>query len=133
MSANAFYRELRALGTAPRRTEALQVFGMAKGIIARTPEEPFRDVRQAPSRSEIGRWPSKNATGIVQTVSLIYRDRITGQIQQTWWRTVTDNGITRERAMAMATAAYSDHAESYDQDIIGAIHTSAYELVPGVI
>lgn len=133
MSANAFYRELRELGMGARRSEVLQVMSVAKGIVARTPDEPFRPSNLAPSPNEIGVWPSRNATGIVQTVTLLYRDNVTGQIQQTWWRTVSDQGITRERALAMATDAYSEHADEYDQELIGAIHTSAYNLVPGLV
>lgn len=133
MSANQFYRDLVALGLAPRRSEALQLFKVAKNIASRTPDEPFRPVNQVPSGPDVGMWPSKTGTGIVQTVSLTYRDRITGQIQQTWWRTVTPNGITRERALAMAVDAYSEHADSYEQDLIGAVHTSAYRLTPGLV
>lgn len=131
-SANAFYRELQALGTAPRRSEALQIHGVARGIVTRTPREPFQPLNQIPILGPNDVWPSKNAQGVVQTVSLLYRDKITGQIQQTWWRTVTPDGITREEALARAVDAYSEHAEQYAQDIIGAIHTSAYRLVPGL-
>lgn len=133
LSANAFYRELQQLSMGARRSDVLEIMKVAKGIVSRTPEEPFRDVTQVPSGSEVGSWPSKNATGMVQTVTLLYRDQVTGHIQQTWWRTVSDHGITRERALAMATDAYSEHAEAYGQDIIGAIHTSAYNLVPGLV
>jgi hypothetical protein len=133
MSASAWYRELQREGIAPRRTEALQLFKTAKEITTRTPEEPFRPLNQVPSGRDIAQWPSRNATGIAQTVTLTYRDRITGQVQQTWWRTVTPNGITREQAIATAIDAYSEHADQYEQDIIGAIHTSAYALVPGLV
>lgn len=130
MSANAFYRELRAEGIAARRTEVLQIFKIAKSITVRSQDEPFRDIFATPHGDELSVWPSKKATGVMQTVTLTYRDRTTGHISQTWWRTSTPNGITRERAMAMAIDAYSEHAESYDQDLIGAVHTSSYQLVP---
>lgn len=132
MSANAWYNELRAEGIAPRRSEALSLYSVAKGIVVRNPDEAFRDISQVPQGPEVGQWPSKDATGIAQTVTLTYRDMATGHIQQTWWRTVTPNGITREQAMATAIGAYADHADSYGQELIGAVHTSAYELVPGL-
>ena len=132
-SANEFYNSLRDLGLAPRRAEALQLFKVAKGITSRTPDEPFRDLNHVPSDPEIGMWPSRKAEGIAQTVTLTYRDKITGQVQQTWWRTVTPEGITREEALATAIDAYSEHAESYDQELIGAVHTSAYRLTPGLV
>lgn len=130
MSANAYYRELRSLGIAARRSEVLNLYKISRGIVARTPDEPFRNISQAPSGSEVQPWPSKKATGIAQNVTLVYRDRVTGEIKQTYWRTVTDNGITREEALATAIDAYSDHAEQYGQELIGAVHTSAYRLTP---
>lgn len=130
MSANAFVRELQASGFGARRTEALQLYKTAVGVVARTPDEPFRPLGGVPSGDELGTWPSRNATGVAQTVSLSYRDRTTGTIKQTWYRTVTPNGITREAAIAEAIDAYSEHAESYEQDLIGAVHTSAYNLTP---
>lgn len=130
MSANAFYRELRAEGIAARRTEVLQIFKIAKSITVRSPDEPFRDIFATPHGDELSPWPMKKSTNILQNVTIVYRDRTTGHLSQTWWRTATPNGITRERALSMAIDAYSEHAESYDQELIGAVHTSAYRPVP---
>jgi hypothetical protein len=132
LSANAFVRELQTSGYGARRSEVLALYKVAQSVVTRTAEEPFRPLNQAPLQSEIGTWPSKGATGIVQTVSLAYRDRTTGTIKQTWWRNTSPNGITREEAIAAAIDAYSEHAESYEQDLIGAVHTSAYNLSPFV-
>lgn len=132
-SANAFYNELKDLGLAPRRAEALQLFKVAKGIIARAADEPFKALNEVPSPADIGMWPSKKSTGVTQNVTITYRNKITGQIKQTYWRTVTEDGITRETALATAIDAYSEHAESYDQELIGAVHTSAYRLTPGLV
>lgn len=133
MSANAFYREQQSLGMGARRTEVLQLFKVARGIISRTEEEPFRNRSVAPTQEEIGQWPSRTKTGVVQRVTLTYRDRTTGQIKQTYWATTNESPITREQAIAEAIDAYSEHAESYEQDLIGAVHTSAYNLVPGLV
>lgn len=130
MSANAFYRQLRESGAGARRSEVLSLYRTAVGIVARTAEEPFRPLKQAPGAHEIGTWPTRDARGVAQTVTLTYRDRVTGTIKQTWYRTVNDTAITRERAIAEAIDAYSEHAESYEQDLIGAVHTSAYNLTP---
>ena len=132
MSANAFYRELQAQGYGARRSEVLQLYKTAVGIVSRTAEEPFRPLNEVPAQRDVGTWPTKGATGVIQRVTLTYRDRTTGTIKQTWWNTVTPNGITRETAIAEAIDAYSEHAESYEQDLIGAVHTSAYNLSPWV-
>ncbi len=133
MSANAFYRELQAEGLGARRSEVLQLYKVALGVVSRAGEEPFKPLGAVPTALESPLWPTRRATGIAQTVTLTYRDRTTGQIKQTWWRTVTQTGLTRERAVAEAIDAYSEHAESYEQDLIGAVHTSAYTLAPGIV
>lgn len=133
MSTRAYYQALRNLGIAPRQSEVGKLMGVARQIVTATPNEPFRPINQVPSGSDLGVWPSRNATGIAQTVSLVYRDQATGQLHQTWWRTVTPQGITREQAIATAINAYDENAERYGQDLIGATHTSAYTLVPGLI
>lgn len=133
MSATAYYNELRSLGEAARKSEVFSLFKIARGIITSSADEPFRDPTLVPTGYEMAPWPTKNATGVRQNVTLTYRDRTTGQIKQTYWSTVTENGITRETAVATAIDAYSEHAESYDQDLIGAVHTSAYSLQPGLV
>lgn len=133
MSANAFYKEQQSLGLGARRSEVLQLFRIANGIISKTAEEPFRARHLAPTPEELGQWPSRKAAGVVQRVTLTYRDRTTGQIKQTYWSTTNVDPITREKAIAEAIDAYSEHAESYEQDLIGAVHTSAYNLVPGLV
>lgn len=130
LSANAFVRQLAESGFGARRTEALQLFKIAKSITTAAPEEPFRDLSLVPDSSQLQSWPTKKATGIRQNVSITYRDRTTGQIKQTFWSTVGTSPLTREQAIATAIDAYSEHAEAYDQDLIGAVHTSAYNLVP---
>jgi hypothetical protein len=130
MSANAYYRELRSEGLSARRTEVLQLFKIAKSITTRSGEEALRNPDEIPSGDELSVWPTKNATGIKQNVTLTYRDKTTGEIKQTWWSTVTEEGMTRAEAMAAATNAYAGNAESYGQELIGAVHTSAYRLVP---
>lgn len=111
----------------------LSLWRVAKNIVTKTPDEPFKDIAENPAHQVLPDWPSKNATGVAQTVTLTYRDRATGAIKQTWWRTVTPNGMSREQAMATAIDSYSEHAESYEQDLIGATHTSAYRLNPDAI
>jgi hypothetical protein len=130
MSANAFYNELRSLGVAARRSETLSIYKIALSITSRSPSEVFQDVSETPSSSDLTSWPTKKATGVMQTVSLLYRDRTTGVLARTYWSTSNPSAIPREQAMSSAIDAYSEHAEDYNQDLIGAVHTSAYNLSP---
>lgn len=130
MSANAYYQELRGLGLAARRSEVLSLYKIARGIVASAPDEPFRDISRVPSGADLGTWPTKSATGIRQNVTLVYRDRTTGALNRTFWSVTSENGISREQALATAINVYSPHAEDYEQDLIGAIHTGAYAYTP---
>lgn len=130
MSANAFYRELQQLGMGVRRSEALSIYRIARGIVARSQDEPFRDIRQVPTASEISPWPTQKATGFRQTVLLTYRERSTGTLSYTWHSTSGPELVTREQAIANAINAYQVHAEDYDQELVGAVHTSTYEYQP---
>lgn len=130
MSANAFDRELRSLGMGARRSEVLNLYRIANAIVSKNPEEPFRDITQAPNAEHMSPWPTKRAEGVQQVVTLIYRDRITGKILPTYYRVSSPEGIIRETAMATAINAYAEHAEAYNQDLVGAVHTSSYRLTP---
>lgn len=130
LSANAFYRELQTLGLGANRADVLSLYKTARGIVSTSPQEPFRDITATPTASEITPWPTRKATGYAQTVTLVYRDRTTGSLTQTYWRTSNPQPIVREQAMAAAISAYADHAEDYNQDLIGAVHTSTYENTP---
>jgi hypothetical protein len=133
MSANQFYSYLQSLGMGARRADVLKIYKVATGIVARSGDEVFSDIRQVPTAAQIQAWPSRKATGFLQTVTLVYRDRTTGVINQTYWKTSNPEPLTRETAVATAIDAYSEHAESYDQDLIGAVHTSTYSMQPDLV
>jgi hypothetical protein len=128
--AGVFYRALRALGIAPRQSEAYALYRMAKSITAAQGNDVFMSLGDNPGDGPLPAWPTKNATGVRQNVSLVYRDRTTGQISKTFYSVVSEEGVTRESAIATAIDAYADNAEAYNQDLIGAAHTSAYQLTP---
>lgn len=130
LTANAFYETLRSLGVPARKQEVLRVYKEAKAVAVASQDEPFRPQNEVPSGDALTPWPVKEPGGISQTVTLIYRDRATGERKRTYYRVKTDNGVTREQAISIAVAAYSQHAEDYEQDLETAIHTSAQLLVP---
>lgn len=130
LTANAFYETLRSLGVPARKQEVLRVYREAKAVAVASQDEPFRPQNEVPSGDALTPWPVKEPGGIAQTVTLVYRNRATGERKQTYWRTITPNGMTREQAVATAVAAYAGTAERYEQDLETAIHTSAQLLVP---
>lgn len=133
MSANVFYRALREQGIAPRRAEALQLYKIARGIVSKSGEEAFRPLSGTPTADDIALWPTRVRTGIIQNVSITLRDKTTGQVTSKPLSIKSQNAITREAAIAKAVDLASEHAESYNQEIIGAVHTSTYQLSPDIL
>jgi hypothetical protein len=130
MSASGWIREMQSIGLGARRGEMLELYKLARGIVARSPNEIFRDITQVPTASEIQVWPTKKAEGFAQVVTLVYRDRTTGKLNQTYWKTSNPQPMRREQAMATAISAYADSADRYNQDFVGALHTSTYQQIP---
>jgi hypothetical protein len=130
MSANAFYRQLQSLGLAARRSEVLSLYRNAVSIVSAAADQVFEDPDQVPNPATLKVWPTAKSTGVKQTVTLQYRDKTTGEISKTYYSVTSPNGITRSEAVDQAISAYSDKADSYGQDLIGAVHTSAFRLTP---
>lgn len=123
-------REVRAVGLGVRSSDMLKLWRQATDVVVKSRDEPFRNQYEVPRPEHRGVWPVKNTTGVAQTVRIVYQDKTTGEYKSTYWRTVTPNGITRAEAVAQAIDAYADTAERYGQVLVGAIHTSATDLVP---
>lgn len=129
-SANEWIKTMQSVGLGARRGEMLELYKIARGIVSKSPDEIFRDITQVPTAAEISVWPTRKATGFAQVVTLVYRDRTTGALAQTYWKTTNPTPMRRETAMATAISAYADQAERYNQDLVGAVHTSTYQQVP---
>lgn len=130
LSATEWYRLLRVQGIAPREAEARALYRHAVSLVATSEQEVGARQSERPRLADLKSWPTKNATGVKQTVTLLYRDRTTGHIQQTFWSTVSPKGVIRSEAVQAAIDAYAGHAEQYNQDLIMAVHSSARILTP---
>ena len=130
LTASEWYRILRVQGIAPRQADAYNLYKYATSLVTNAPKEfgAPQGVKPVPGPHDI--FPTKKATGIRQTVTLLYRNRTTGAINQVHYAVVSDTGVTRKAAVAKAIDAYAGNAENYDQDLIAAVHSSAYRMVP---
>lgn len=130
MSARAFGRLMRELGEGARSSEMDKMYGLAKQMIATSGDEIFRNISLAPLPSEMTPWTSKGATGVRQNVSVIIRERSTGNIRSVPYSAYSATGTTREEAMASALSSYSTNNEAYNTEIIGAVHGATYQYTP---
>lgn len=130
LSATEWYKILRVQGIAPRESEARALYKHAVSLVNTGGDEIGARLSAIPRPGPEDVWPTKSATGIKQTVTLLYRDRTTGVINQTFWSVVSPRGMRRSEAVNAAVEAYSSHADEYNQDLIMAVHSSARRLVP---
>lgn len=128
-SANQFAAALRESGAGLRRQVALRIYGQARAIAAEYGQETTRPLDQVPTGAESRQWPTRESNGVLQTVQLFYRERVTGNIVQRFYNVKTAEGITRQEAINQAISANTDNATRYEQSLVGAVHTGTALLV----
>ena len=130
LTATEWYKLLRVQGIAPRQSEAYKLYSQAVGLVSNAPNEIGARQSEKPRMSELSVYPTKNATGMMQTVTLMYRNKTTGTFNTVFYRVTSKTGVTRATAVKKAVDAYAGQAENYDQELIAAVHSSAYRMEP---
>jgi hypothetical protein len=130
LTATEWYKLLRVQGIAPRQSEAYKLYAQAVSLVANAPNEIGQPQSQKPIVGTLTAFPTKNATGVMQTVTLLYRNKTTGAVNQVFYRVTSKTGVVRSKAVKQAIESYAGQAENYDQDLIAAVHSSAYRMVP---
>lgn len=129
-SANVWAQQLRESGAGIRRQVALRIYSQARVLAAEYGAEPTRPLDRAPTSDELRQWPTRSTGGVLQTVSLYYREKVTGNIVQRFYNVKSDQPLTRQEAVNKAIDSYALNAIRYQQDLIGAFHTGTALLVP---
>lgn len=130
LTASEWYKILRIQGIAPRQAEAYKLYSQAVSLVANAPSEIGQPLSRKPVKSELPVFPTKGATGVMQTVTILYRNKTTGIIDKVFYRVTSENGVSRSRAIKQAIESYAGQADRYNQDLIGAVHSSAYRMEP---
>jgi hypothetical protein len=121
---------LQEAGTGIRRQVALRLYAEAKNVAAEAGAEPTRDLREVPTLAEMPPVATRGTEAVLQTVRLAYRERKTGKLKVVFHSTKSDTGVSRQQAISNAINAYAASSEEYEQDLVGAVHSSAVRLVP---
>lgn len=130
LTATEWYKLLRVQGIAPRQSEAYKLYSYAVSLVANAPNEIGQPQSHKPQIAQLAAFPTRNATGVMQTVTLLYRNKATGAVNQVFYRVTSKSGVVRSKAVKQAIEAYAGQAENYDQELIAAVHSSAYRMVP---
>lgn len=128
-SGNQFVLALRESGAGIRRQTALRLYGQAKALAAEYGAEPGRPLSAVPTFAEARQWPTRASAGVLQTVQLVYRERVTQRLVTRYFNVKTPEGVTRGEAIRRAIDANTSNAERYQQDLLGAVHTGTAVLV----
>lgn len=130
-SATAGLDRYRAEGGHMANQTWYRLFGEIKSSIdnrAGTYNEPLN---LRPTASEIQTWTTAKATGYIQQVEVLVRDRGTGQIISVPFSVTGRALVSRANALRQALDVYtSDNAKKYNQQVLGAIYTGTYQAIP---
>lgn len=130
LSANQALAELRAAGEGIKRSTALELYKYAVAASERNKSEAGQNLESRPGGNRVTPWPTRNRTGYGQMVSLIYRERGTGQLKEVFHTTHTNRLITRKQAVQNAISAYEENADEYEQELVGATYRGTYRYTP---
>lgn len=132
LSGAEFIRYLRATGEGARESEVRALLKTAYSALRSNPDEPFADPNAVPDIATASPWPTLTATGVKQAVELTYRQKATGTLITVPYQVSSETGVTRAEAISKAIEAYRMKAEEYGQELVGAVHTKTFSLVPGL-
>jgi hypothetical protein len=130
LSAGKWLAALKESGAGIRRQVGLRLFAEAKRVAAESAEEPSRELEQVPGPRELAPMATRAEAGVLQTVRLVYREKVTGNLRVVFHSTKSENGVTRQEAINSAIESYAQHSEEYQTQLVGAVHTSAIQLIP---
>ena len=87
-----------------------------------------------PVAGEINTWTTAKASGYVQQVEVLVRDRGTGEIISVPYSAMGHNLRSRKSVVSEALSVYSDeNSEKYNQQVLGAVYTGTYQAVPQAV
>lgn len=132
LNGSQFIRALREAGLGARESEVRAILKTAYNTLKVNPDEPFADPNAVPDFSTASPWPTLTATGVKQAVELTYRQKSTGTLITVPYQVSSETGVTRQEAIAKAIEAYQTKAEAYGQELVGAVHTKTFKLIPAL-
>lgn len=129
-SANRSLEALRQTGHGIRRADYLALYREVSGAIKAQLTGIDRPGNRRPTRREIAFISSATATGFMQYVDVWVKDRETGEVYPRPYGLRTDDLMTHDDAIETALDRMVQHAEKYNETVLGASYMATYEFVP---
>lgn len=125
------YKELDPTITRESWAEAV---GSARAALANKAAELTRPLNRRPTGSEITAYPSRRATGFMQSVEVFVRDIDTGLVESRFFNVRSDTLRSRQSIVNAALSRFSDIQStdpgSVPGEIIGAAYTGTFQMTP---
>lgn len=152
MASNPLWAVVRSIRDGLSGAHGLREFRSAGGHIAtqtwyRVRAEVNRSLSQRinelaaplnrrPTAAEITRMPTRNATGFIHQMEIVYRVKGTNEIGIRPFSYAIEGVVSRQTAIDYAMGMFGEGVQEGpygDQEILGVAYTGTYELVPGGI
>lgn len=128
------YETYRQFDPSITRENWAEAVGSARAALANKAAEITRPLNRIPITSEITAYPSRRATGFMQSVEVFVRDIDTGLIESRFFNVRSDTLRSRQSIVDAALSRFSDiqstDPDSVGGDIVGAAYTGTFQLTP---
>lgn len=128
------YNEYREFDPSISREAWAEAIGSARAALANKAAELTRPLNRRPVAGEITAYPSRRATGFMQSVEVFVRDIDTGLVESRFFNVRSDTLRSRQFIVDKALARFSDIQDtdpgSIPGEIIGAAYTGTFQMTP---
>jgi hypothetical protein len=134
MSGRAGLAAARAAGTRIADSTWYQMIGEVRRSLANQIDEVTRPLGQRPGQHEIGGLQTKTARGYIQYIDVMVKDRETGAVNVRPYAVRTGSLLRRGQVIKRGLEAFQSAVDlnpgEYDEQVLGAVYTATYQLVP---
>lgn len=134
LSGRAGLAAARSAGLRIQDSSWFQVYGQIKSSLARQVDEITKPLGSRPGQHEIGGLQTKNASGYIQYIDILVKDRETGVVSARPYAVRTGSLLRRGQVIKRGLAAFQGAVDlnpgDYDEQILGAVYTGTYQMVP---
>lgn len=137
LSGRAGLAAARAAGTRIADSTWYQMVGQVRASLAGQLDEVTRPLGQRPGQHEIGGLQTKTAKGYLQYIDIMVKDRETGVVSVRPYAVRSGALLRRGQVVMRGLAAFQSAIDlnpgEYDEQVLGAVYTATYQLVPSEV
>jgi hypothetical protein len=134
MSGRAGLAAARAAGVRVNDSTWFRMVGEIRRSLSGQIDEITKPLNRRPLQDEIFGFQSKKATGFLQYIDVMVKDRETGLPSVRPYAVRTKRLYSRQRIIKMGLEAFQRSIDlnpgEYDEQVLGAVYTATYQYVP---